>query len=685
MRACRSVAWILVCGVIGVGVGLGLTLSGADKMYGVWLGMPGQLYLRALKLLVVPLVFCSVVTGFMSLGDMGISTGRLGRLTATLYMMTTALAAAEGLIITYMLMPIWNTHAANSVSVRPSSCEFDEMPLVTISDLRETHSYFNATTAAYVSFRFAGAPQSTTVSSLQFLYENSVSFKLPAAVGASGPYEGQVESISVFDARDRLVLAAPDTSLLIKEIPGRQSVLHGSIQALLFSIVPDNLIEIIYGGRGQPNLLSLIVFAVAFAMAMLAVKQRSHGGRDVLTPVVQQTLDAVLVLVLRVVDLTPIAVGSLLIAAFSNSSLEQLAKGMASLGVMLAGVHAAFAWHCFVTMPLLVFIRTRANPYEHLLGMGRAVSVAFGSASSAVTLPTSIECCEALGYQPAIVRFVASLGATISMDGTAIYIPSATIWLAAQAGITMSFAQVLMLAIIAILASAGASPTPGLVAGMVLIWGSIFPEVPLPHEFSYLMALDWLIDRALTTTNILGDSCVVKIVDHSFPKLQVLPQTNTGRANGGAGGAALVEQGGSQQGSQQILPRKRRFTPPGGAFTERVFQAGEKLVRGVAASVEQNPRKSPWREPDAGICGVGPLCLPGACSHASVQGSYSGAPARLTGWRPGALPASRLPTVASQEVLIEPDPSDETPQETQRQWLAGQQPSSTRGAGFMSQ
>lgn len=173
-------------------------------------------------------------------------------------------------------------------------------------------------------------------------------------------------------------------------------------------------------------------------------------------------------------------------------------------------------FHMVFFMPLLSFSFTRTNPYTHLRGMTRAMAVSFGCASSAVTLPTNMLCCEDLGYQPSIVRFVLSLGATVSMDGVAIYLPAVIIWLAYEVGMTLSFGQIVVLSIISTLASAGASPTPGGIPLLILCWGSVFPGVPVPEQVAYIAAIDWFVDRCITTVNITGDSFITKIVDHSI-------------------------------------------------------------------------------------------------------------------------------------------------------------------------
>merc|ERR1712232_709436 len=140
-------------------------------------------------------------------------------------------------------------------------------------------------------------------------------------------------------------------------------------------------------------------------------------------------------------------------SAVASNPIGETQDVMLSLSILVAGVLATFAFHLFLLMPLLAYVTTRTNPYTHLRGMTKAMALSMGCASSAVTLPVNILCCEAMGYQPSVVRFVLSLGATVSMDGVAIYLPAAIIWLAYQAGMTLSFVQIVVLAIISTLAS----------------------------------------------------------------------------------------------------------------------------------------------------------------------------------------------------------------------------------------
>lgn len=511
------VVWqILIGAIIGGAVGIALSASNASPIWATWLGMPGYIYLRALKLLVVPLVFCSVITGIASLQDLGVGTGTLGKRTVALYAITTIIGVIEGLVVTYTLYPAWHTEPEAVATVIPYTAQFDSQEMITVYDVAVgSEFYFNSSTAQSVRLRFAGHSENTTITPL-YWYARAVNFVLPVVVGDQGPYAGYVEALEVLDEDGGLAFKAPAHSFKVTGAAGAESAaesMSDSFVRLIDSLVPNNLVGIFGGGGGSPDLLSLIVFAVSFAVANMVITNRTDSP-NILTPFFQELLDTILYMVLAIVEYTPAAVGALILKAFAENSLDDLADSMRSLGVIAVGWVFAFAFHTLVTMPSIAFFCTRKNPYDHLKGMGKAATLAFGCASSAVTLPVNMACCESLGYQPAIVRFVLSLGATVSMDGTAIYIPGAVIWLAAQAGISLTAGNVFVLSIIATLSSAGASPTPGLVSIVILCWASVFPTTPLPDAIAYIAAVDWFIDRCVTTTNVLGDSFVVRIVDH---------------------------------------------------------------------------------------------------------------------------------------------------------------------------
>lgn len=140
--------------------------------------------------------------------------------------------------------------------------------------------------------------------------------------------------------------------------------------------------------------------------------------------------------------------------------------------------------------------------------------MAFACASSAATIPMTMRCVKESGQVPdPIARFVVPLGATINMDGGAIYFPCACIWLAVLNGIDPDAASYILLIIIATVGSAGTAPVPS--ASLVLIitaYNTVFNTEGTPDGFEYILAIDWFMDRCRTTLNVTGDTIVSNLV-----------------------------------------------------------------------------------------------------------------------------------------------------------------------------
>ena len=145
--------------------------------------------------------------------------------------------------------------------------------------------------------------------------------------------------------------------------------------------------------------------------------------------------------------------------------------------------------------------------------------MAFASASSAATIPTSLEAIKSTGKVPdTIGRFVIPFGATVNMDGGAVYFVCACIWLAVLNGEEITVASFLLLIIIATVGSIGTAPVPS--ASLVLIitaYNTVFQGTGTPNGFGYIFAIDWFMDRCRTTTNITGDCIVAGIIAHRCP------------------------------------------------------------------------------------------------------------------------------------------------------------------------
>ena len=166
--------------------------------------------------------------------------------------------------------------------------------------------------------------------------------------------------------------------------------------------------------------------------------------------------------------------------------------------------------HVFFVYTTLYFFMTKSNPFDYLKFVIPAQTTAFACASSAATMPVSLQCAEASGRVPLpIARFVIPLGATINMDGSAIYFPCACVWLAVLNGITPNFGNYILLAILSTIGSAGTAPVPS--AGLVMVltaYNSVFGTSGIPDGFEFVVAIDWFLDRLQTVVNVTGDSIV---------------------------------------------------------------------------------------------------------------------------------------------------------------------------------
>jgi Na+/H+-dicarboxylate symporter len=173
-----------------------------------------------------------------------------------------------------------------------------------------------------------------------------------------------------------------------------------------------------------------------------------------------------------------------------------------------------------VTLPLLLWIFTRRNPIQFFGQMSQAILTAFSTASSTATLPVTMECAETkAGVSARSTEFVLPLGATINMDGTALYEAAAAIFIAqayalVDPSFVLSFDKQVVIAVTATLAAIGAAgiPEAGLVTMLIVL-----NAVGLPLELiGLILPIDWLLDRFRTAVNTFGDSVGAAIVDKSF-------------------------------------------------------------------------------------------------------------------------------------------------------------------------
>jgi Na+/H+-dicarboxylate symporter len=376
-----------------------------------WLG---DLFLNALRMLIVPLVFSSMIVGIASMGDIR-KVGKVGGTTFLYYFVTTGLSVIIGIILVNILKP------------------------------------------------GVGVEIGTTA--------------IPAIV------EGK-EEIGFSD--------------------------------IILSLVSGNIVK----SAAELEILPIIVFSLIFGGVLTTLGDK---GKIVLR-FFDGVNEALMLMVRLVMILAPFGVFGLIAAKLGEAGGGDAVWGeLLKIGKYFMTVIIGLGIHSLVVLPILLFILARRSPIRYALGMLPAIGTAWSTASSSATLPVTLECTEERNQvSRRSALFVLPIGATINMDGTALYEAVAAIFIAQATGIDLSAGQQVLIFITATLAAIGAAgiPQAGLVT-MVIVLNA----VGLPLEgIGLILAIDWFLDRFRTAVNVWGDSVGAAVVDRFYPP-EAIPET----------------------------------------------------------------------------------------------------------------------------------------------------------------
>lgn len=449
--------WFMVaCVVFGIGIGFIVNAmvepgSVHGKRWAFWLGFPGSMFLRAIKCLVVPLIFCSMVAGVADLAAHS-KTGNVGKQSIVLYLFTTVCASIEGVV---WILIFKSTFVVLKVTA--------------------------PVTGAAISL---GCPEGG------FVTASTVSGTLTCAAGAGSTF----------------MLNNPDSKISIQgSLPSK--TVEDTIAEIFYSLVPTNFFASCLNG----DILAVITFAIFFGI--VASTLPGTQNRLVLDFFVQLS-HVFQSMITMVVSFAPFAVASLIIGALALQ--EDLGSLLVNVGMFTLSCTLGFICHVLLVMTPLFYYYVGEFPLKYAKQMGPAYAFAFSCASSASTLPLTMKCVDrtrqvSLGLR----KFILTLGATVNMDGGAIYFPCAIIFLAVTGGYSdkVDVKAYLLCIIASTLGSIGASPIPnsGLVM-LITIWETVFPGIPIPPQLAYVQAIDFFIDRMVTVMNVLGDTFVARIV-----------------------------------------------------------------------------------------------------------------------------------------------------------------------------
>jgi len=436
--------WICISIVAAVAAAL-LVPQLAMKLH-----LGGEIFLRLLKMIVVPLVITSVLSGILGLGDVR-KLGKPGLAAVSYYLCTTLLAVTVGLIVVNVIQPGVGT-----------------VDQETIEQYR--------------------------------------------GVGLNSPKQKMLKKLVEFTGMTKAEVAS-----VFDELPSGENEAPGVgtiIENLALMVFTDNLFQ----SAANTDLLPLIVFSIIFGAMLTTLGSRVES----ITQLIEQTNTALMDFVLLLMKIAPLGIFCLVAARFGEAVSEgKFLQELTQIGWYFATVIIGLAIHAFLVLPLIFWIVRRENPYKFMFQMSQALLTAFSTASSSATLPVTMECAETnAGISKRSTEFVIPLGATINMDGTALYEAAAAIFIAQAIGFDLSMTQQIIIAVTATLAAIGAAgiPEAGLVTMLIVL-----NAVGLPIEYvGLILSVDWLLDRFRTAVNCFGDSVGAAVVEGTLPE-EALP------------------------------------------------------------------------------------------------------------------------------------------------------------------
>ncbi|XP_041110838.1 excitatory amino acid transporter 1-like isoform X1 [Polyodon spathula] len=429
------------------GILLGFSLRSFKMSYREvkYFSFPGELLMRMLQMLVLPLLVSSLITGMAALDSK--ASGKMGLRAVVYYTSTTVIAVFIGIIMVLIIHP-----------GKGSKDEFKKQQK--IQQVSPADAFLDLVRNMF-------PPNIVQACTQQFKTQ----------------YGKRMVQVTV-TVNESLFNLTNSTQEMLKE-----------------EVIP------IPGSVNGVNALGLVVFSMSFGLIIGSLKEKGQALKDFFDCL----NEAIMKLVAIIMWYAPI--GILFLIAGKIVEMEDISTVGGQLGMYTVTVIIGLMIHAMFVLPTLYFIVTRKNPFVFIGGLIQALITALGTSSSSATLPITFKCLEENNkVDKRVTRFVLPVGATINMDGTALYEALAAIFIAQVNGLDLSFGQILTISITATAASIGAAgiPQAGLVTMVIVL-----TSVGLPtDDISLIVAVDWFLDRLRTTTNVLGDSIGAGIVEY---------------------------------------------------------------------------------------------------------------------------------------------------------------------------
>ena len=264
------------------------------------------------------------------------------------------------------------------------------------------------------------------------------------------------------------------------------------VMDVIVNIFPSNLVQPMVAA----DMLPVIVIAIFFGAGILAAGEKGEKIGEWINCM----NEVVMKIMMMIIEFTPYGVFCLManVVAVNGASI------VGTLALVIGVAYIGYIIHVVVVYGLSVKFLSKMSPIAFFKGIAPAMMCAFTTTSSNATLPLNIECCNDLGAEPEISSFVLPLGATINMDGTAIYQAVCAVFIACCYGIDLTLSQMAMIVLTATLASVGTAGVSG--AGMIML-AMVLTSIGLPVEgIAIIAGVDKLFDMGRTTLNITGDA-----------------------------------------------------------------------------------------------------------------------------------------------------------------------------------
>jgi len=417
--------WQILIGLAaGAAYGIFAAINGLADFTSDWVTPFGTLFVNLLKLIAMPLVFASLVTGIASLADVS-KLSRMGGKTIAIYLFTTVISITIGLVVVNVLEPGKSLPPEVSASLQASYIDEIEGRSATIEEVR-----------------------------------------------ARGPLQPMVD------------------------------------------IVPQNIVAAL---SQNIRMLQVVFFAMFFGVALiLAPNEHTRNVKSL----IKGMNDIVIKMVDLIMYIAPVGVFALIagtITVVAGDSIESVLSLLSSLGFYTLVVIFGLLLHVLLVYSTFVHFFTRFSLREFYSGIAPAQLLAFSTSSSAATLPVTMECVEEnLGVRNEVAAFVLPLGATINLDGTALYQGVATVFIAQALGMELNLAAQLTIVLTALLASIGTAPVPA--AGIIMLV-IVLESVGVPSSgIALILGVDRILDMVRTATNVTGDCAVTVLVDAAETK-----------------------------------------------------------------------------------------------------------------------------------------------------------------------